>query len=131
MATIARSQALLWRLPNCSLAIPATAHLLTKYPDLTAILTVRDSSDTDANTARLRESIVRFPVAKASILKLDLTELPAVHKFADGAKAGITEGKYPPLISVVCNMVNDGELTNDGYEKTFQVNHIAHVALVL
>lgn len=121
---------------NGSLAVPAVANLLTKYPDLTALLTVRNASDADTNTARLRATIARFPNAKTSIHELDLAALTAVHKFADDVAAGLAEGRYPPLKSIICNafhwnLVAEGQLTADGFEKTFQINHIAHAALVL
>lgn len=121
---------------NGSLAIPAVQHLLTKYPTYTALLTVRNTSDTDLNTKRLRETVMQHPQANWSIRKLDLADLSAVHDFADTVAAEITDGKLPPLASIVCNayywnLVDDAEVTVDRYEKTFQVNHLAHAALVL
>ncbi|KAI1099436.1 NAD(P)-binding protein [Jackrogersella minutella] len=121
---------------NGTLAIPAVDHLLKNYPDYTAILTVRDASAADPNTQRLRETISRYPGAKASVQKLDLTSLAAVHNFALTLSEEIKAKQIPPLKSIICNacywnLVGDPELTGDGYDKTFQVNHIAHVALVL
>jgi NAD(P)-dependent dehydrogenase (short-subunit alcohol dehydrogenase family) len=121
---------------NGSLAIPAVAYLLRKYPNLTVILTVRDTTDGDVNTKRLRKTIAQFPNAKAFIHQLDLSKLTEVHKFADDVSSGISNGTYPRLKSIICNafhwnLVSDGELTSDGFEKAFQINHIAHVALVL
>lgn len=121
---------------NSSLAIPAVQHLLTKYPDYTTVLAVRNTSDTDVNTKRLRNTISQYPNAKSSIRQLDLSDLPAVHDFASAMAAEIADGKLPPLASIVCNayywnLAGDAEVTGDGYEKTFQVNHLAHVALIL
>ncbi|KKA18215.1 Short-chain dehydrogenase [Rasamsonia emersonii CBS 393.64] len=51
--------------------------------------------------------------------------------------AKVKDGKLPPLASIVCNAYywnlagSEVERTPDGYEKAFQVNHIAHAALVL
>ena len=87
---------------NGSLAIPAVQHLLTKYPTYTALLTVRNTSDTDLNTKRLRETVMQHPQANSSIRKLDLADLSAVHDFADTVAAEITDGKLPPLASIVC-----------------------------
>ncbi|GAD94144.1 short-chain dehydrogenase [Paecilomyces variotii No. 5] len=58
---------------------------------------------------------------KVSIRQLGLADLSAVHEFATVVAGETKSGKLPPL----------SELTGDGYEKTFQVNHIAHAALVL
>ncbi|KAI1647429.1 NAD(P)-binding protein [Daldinia loculata] len=121
---------------NGSLAIPAVHHLLTKYPDYTAVLTVRKTEDTDPNTKKLRETIAKFPEAQTSIRQLDLANLTAVHDFASTIATEIAEKKLPPLASIVCNayywnLSGDPEFTAEGVEKTIQVNHISHVALVL
>lgn len=121
---------------NSSLAIPAIEHLLTKYPDYTAVLTVRNAADSDVNTKRLRSTIAKHPGAKTSIHELDLADLSAVHKFADAVIDKIRRGSLPPLVGLVCNAyywnLSGGiEFTGDGYEKSFQVIHIAHAALVL
>ena len=121
---------------NGSLAIPAVQRLLTTYPDYSTVLTVRDTQDADINTRKLRETLKRYPDAKASIRKLDLSNLSAVHDFANTLAAEIADGGLPPLASIVCNayywnLVGSIEVTVDGYEKSFQVNHLAHVALVL
>lgn len=121
---------------NGSVALHAAEHLLRYYPNYTAIFTVRDASDSDVNTNRLREILARFPSAKASIHELDLASLDSVHSFADSFVAGVGSGVYPPLAAIICNayywnLVAGPELTADGYDKTFQVNHISHAALVL
>ncbi len=121
---------------NSSLAIPAVEHLLTNYPDFTAVLTVRNSSDNDTNTKKLRTTIAQHPSAKTSIRELDLANLPAVHDFASSIAAEIAQDRLPPLASIVCNayywnLSGSAESTKDGYEKSFQVIHVAHAALVL
>ncbi|KAI1463400.1 NAD(P)-binding protein [Daldinia caldariorum] len=121
---------------NGSVAIPAVNHLLTKYPDYTAVLTVRNTENTDPNTKKLHETIAKFPNAQTSIRQLDLADLSAVHNFANTIATEISEKKLPPLASIVCNayywnLNGDSELTADGIEKTIQVNHISHVAIVL
>ena len=121
---------------NGSLAIPAVQHLLSKYPDYAAVLTVRNISDTDINTEKLRRTTSHYPNAKISIRQLDLSDLSAVHTFASTISEEIADGKLPPLASIVCNayywnLADDAEVTGDGYDKTIQVNHLAHVALVL
>lgn len=121
---------------NSSLAIPAVQHLLTQYPDYTAVLTVRNATDADVNTQRLRAIIAKCPGSKTSIHQLDLADLSAVHRFADTVADSIVQGSLPPLSSLVCNayywnLAGGLETTGDGYEKGIQVSHIAHAALVL
>ncbi|KAI2464740.1 NAD(P)-binding protein [Annulohypoxylon bovei var. microspora] len=121
---------------NGTLALPAVDHLLRNYPEHTAILTVRDASEVDLNTQRLREIISRYPGAKTSIQQLDLSSISAVHDFASALSEDIAAKRTPPLKTIICNacywnLVGDPELTDDAYDKTFQVNHISHVALVL
>ncbi|KAG6358123.1 hypothetical protein INS49_014007 [Diaporthe citri] len=121
---------------NSSLGIPAAEHILRLYPQHTAIFTVRDDSTSDPNTRKLRETIARYPQAKASVHALDLASLSSTHAFADTVISGIKSGQYPPLTAIVCvayywNLVGDPEPTADGYDKTFQVSHISHAALVL
>lgn len=121
---------------NGSLGLHAIDYILRHHPDTTAILTVRNASDADANTKTLREIIGRYPGAKASIHQLDLSSLTAVHEFAGEVAQNITNKVHPPLSAIIANafywnLVADPEITSDGYDKTFQVGHIAHVALVL
>lgn len=89
---------------NGSLAIPAVHYLLSTYANYHALLTVRDDSDADGNTRRLRAVLSCFPPGRASIWQLD-------HYY--------------------WNLVDEVELTTDGFDKTFQVSHLAHVALIL
>ncbi|KAI1213587.1 putative short-chain dehydrogenase [Annulohypoxylon truncatum] len=121
---------------NGSVGIPAAERLLNEYPQLTCIFTVRNAEKVDNNTQNLRQVIARCPDAKASIYQVDFANLSAVHEFASTMLTAIETGKYPALRSIICcasywNLVGDSELTTDGYDKTLQVNHIAHVILVL
>jgi NAD(P)-dependent dehydrogenase (short-subunit alcohol dehydrogenase family) len=121
---------------NSSLGIPAAEHLLSSYPNYTAVFTVRDASASDTNTTKLRGTIARFPNAKATVYPLDLSSLSAVHAFADQLSSDISSGKYPPLAAIIANayywnLVGDPEITADGFDKTFEVAHIAHSALIL
>ena len=110
---------------NSSLAIPAVKHLLAKFPDYTAALTVRNTTDKDVNTKKLRATIAKFPKSKVSIYQLDLANLSAVKEFAANIAQNIQNGSLPPLASLVCNadywnLVGGVEFTVDGYEKSVQ-----------
>lgn len=120
---------------NGSLAIPAIHHLLSTYPNVTAILTVRNTSSSDENTRRLLETTAPFK-DRVSLRSLDLADLPAVHNFARSLMTEIASGTIPPLASIICNafywnLTGPPEITGDGFEKTFQVNHLAHAVLIL
>ncbi|KAL3484393.1 NAD(P)-binding protein [Aspergillus germanicus] len=111
---------------NGSLATPATELLLSKYPDYTLILTARNP-----DTIRTKKDTKNL-----SIRKLDLSDLSAVHDFATSIASEIQAGTLPPLASIVCNayywnLRSAPETTADGFERTFQINHIAHATLVL
>jgi NAD(P)-dependent dehydrogenase (short-subunit alcohol dehydrogenase family) len=111
---------------NGSLAIPAVAHLLRHYPDTMLILTVRNITDSDPNTLKLRRTIAEFPNAKTCIKLLDLALLRSVHEFTQQIASAITASTYPSLSAIICNayywnLVGDLEFTDDGFEKSFQV----------
>lgn len=121
---------------NSSLGFHAVEHILKKYGTYTAVLTVRDASSNDKNTNKLRNILLQYPNVSASIHEVDLANLSSVRTFADTITAGVDSQKHPPIASIVCNayywnLVADSEITLDGFDKTFQVNHIAHAALLL
>ncbi|EED15842.1 short-chain dehydrogenase, putative [Talaromyces stipitatus ATCC 10500] len=120
---------------NGSLAMPAIQHLLSTYPTISAILAVRNTSASDPNTRRLLEIIAPFK-DRVSLRSLDLADLSSVHSFANSLAAEIASGAVPALASIICNafywnLASLPELTSDGFEKTFQINHLAHAALIL
>ncbi|KAL2837569.1 hypothetical protein BJY01DRAFT_237816 [Aspergillus pseudoustus] len=111
---------------NGSLATPAIKLLWSEYPEYTLVLTARNPDAVYSPT----------DLRNVSIRKLDLLDLSAVHAFATEIAAEIQAGKLPPLASIICNayywnLRSEPEATEDGFEKTFQANHIAHAALVL
>lgn len=117
---------------NGSVGLHAADRLLKQYPQFTVLFTVRNAAETDVNTRNLQGVIKRYPQAKASIHQVDLANLSSVHEFADK----VATGSYPPLKAIICsaaywNLVGDTELTVDGFDKSMQVGHIAHVALVM
>lgn len=123
---------------NGSLAVHAVRQLLAHYPEYTLVLTVRNASDEDPNTKALRSVLAQHAQqGHASIRPLDLTSLDSVHAFARNIATEVSEGGLPPLVSIVCNayywnMSRPLKITpEDGFEKTFQIGHLAHVVLVL
>jgi NAD(P)-dependent dehydrogenase (short-subunit alcohol dehydrogenase family) len=64
---------------------------------------------------------------------LDLGSLASVHRFAAELGADLAAGALPPLRGLVCNaglQVTTDSRTEDGFETTFGVNHLGHLALV-
>jgi NAD(P)-dependent dehydrogenase (short-subunit alcohol dehydrogenase family) len=121
---------------NSSLGIPAADHLLATYPGYTVVFTVRDASSSDVNTQSLRKIISKYPEAKTIIEALDLSNLSAVHAFADSIVSKVQSGQYPSIDALVCNayywnLLKGPEITADGFDKTFEVAHISHAALIL
>jgi len=121
---------------NGSLAIPAVQYLLGAYSSLTVVLTVRDVSDEDRNTAELRRVIAKFPDATVSVRELDLNSLEEVRSFSDGLNKEVQDGKVPRLVAIVCNAMSwklsgGPAYSKDGFEKTIAINHLAHFALSL
>ncbi|KAF4625680.1 hypothetical protein G7Y89_g12484 [Cudoniella acicularis] len=121
---------------NSSLAIPAVNYLFSNYPSYTAVLTVRNTSDSDENTGRLRQEISKFPAAKASVRALDLSSLSEVELFSNQIVTDISNGALPPLVAIICNayawsISNGLKHSKDGYEISLAVNHLAHLSLVL
>lgn len=121
---------------NASLGIPTVDYLLKHSPKSTLVLTVRNTSDSDANTNALRKVIAKYPNANTSIRQLDLAHLSAVHEFARSIAGEVAAGSLPRLSAIICtayywNLVDPLELTDDGFEKTIQVSYLSHTALIL
>ena len=121
---------------NGSAAIWTVRYLLEHHSEKHLVLTVRDTSDSDVNTVLLRHAISEYPDAKCTIRPLDLSKLAGVHEFAKTLADEISRGEMPSLESIICNafywnLASAQVMTSDGHEQTFQVNHIAHSALVL
>jgi len=87
---------------------------------LTVVLTGRSAASADAAASRVG----------AQGAALDLGSLASVTRFATQV-AELTDGR--PLHALVCNagrQVTERSATTDGFETTFGVNHIGHVALI-
>lgn len=110
--------------------------MLKYHLDKHLVLTVRNTSDADANTNILRNALAEYPEAKFTIYPLDLSNLAAVQTFAETLAGEVTRRELPQVESIICNafywnLVSATETTSNGFDKTFQVNHIAHSVLVL
>ena len=98
--------------------------LLRRDASWHVVLAVRDHERGEAVAESLGQP------ERCSVLKLDLASLASVRAFtAEHHDAGL-----PPTRAVICNagvqVISDTRLTEDGYELTFGVNHLAHFALV-
>ncbi|PYH43916.1 short-chain dehydrogenase [Aspergillus saccharolyticus JOP 1030-1] len=122
---------------NGSLALPLVEHLLLSFPQLTLVLTVRNPSadSTDVHTKHLLD-IVGPHRERVHVRALDLARLSETHAFAETLAADIAADRLPPVISIICNAFYwnlKGEVTTtpDGFETTWQVTYLSHVALIL
>ncbi|KAL5000673.1 hypothetical protein BDV10DRAFT_192710 [Aspergillus recurvatus] len=106
--------------------------LVEKGHEYTLLLTSRNPSRIKLRLPKLSSNTS----ISIRIKELDLSNLSSVHNFATAISTDIQSGKLPRLTSIFCNasywdLRGEEELTDDGYERTFQVNYIAHTALVL
>ena len=109
---------------NAGLGFECARSLLASDPSWHLVLAVRD-------TARGADAVTRLGHPdRCTVIELDLASLNSVRSFADKLRgAGL-----PALHAIVCNaglqVVSGTELTADGVEMTFGVNHLGHFALV-
>lgn len=120
---------------NGSLGLRFVQHLLRKYPGYFAILAVRNDSDNDPNTLKLRQIVSRFDHAKISIEAVDLASFASVRSFADSISTRIGKGALPHISAIVCNAFSwsliDQKTSKDGFDLGFQTSHLSHFLLVL
>lgn len=102
---------------NTGIGLETAAALAGKGAEV--VLTSRDAAKGDAAVATIKE---RFPDANVTAMELDLSRLSDVRRFASEFAS-----RYPKLHVLVNNaglMLSDRAVTEDGYEQTFQVNHL-------
>ena len=121
---------------NGSLAIPAIEYLLSVYPSFTLVLTVRNDSDEDRNTAELRRTISGHPSASVVVRKLNLGSLDEIRSFSAVLRSEIEDGKLPRLAAIICNAMTwklsgGSAFSEDGFESSIAINHLAHFTLSL
>lgn len=89
-----------------------------------AVLAVRDPARGAAAVEQLGEP------GRCSVVQLDLASLESVR----ACVRQIRSAKLPPQHAIVCNagvqVVSGRQVTADGFEMTFGVNHLGHFALV-
>ncbi|KAF5980360.1 dehydrogenase/reductase [Fusarium bulbicola] len=118
---------------NGSLALAYISHLIKTHPSYTILATVRNASPSDPSTAQLSSILSSHP--KSSIEALDLSLLSNVRSFSENTASRVASGEIPPIKAIICNAftmsVTEQVYTPDGFERTFQVNHLSHFVLVL
>jgi NAD(P)-dependent dehydrogenase (short-subunit alcohol dehydrogenase family) len=100
------------------------AHLLARVAGAHTILACRDISACQRTAQEIRQLA---PAASVECAELDLARLSSVERFAE-AFAGGSASSARPLHLLVHNagvMAVDDHRTEDGFESTFQVNHLA------
>lgn len=94
--------------------------------DRSVVLTGRNGRRTAEAAARLTTETGGHVIAET----LDLASLTAVRRFAED----LPHRGLPPLDTIVCNagvqIVHGVSRTEDGFETTFAVNHLAHLLLI-
>ncbi|KAJ5087244.1 hypothetical protein N7456_010860 [Penicillium angulare] len=120
-----------------SLAIATVQQLLSNYPSLTVLGTVRNVTKLPKSPPllQLEEIASQYPPGRLIIRNLDLGSLFEVQSFAKQVAKQVESGELPSIRAIICNAFTwslDGQrFTQDHYESTFQVNHLAHFVLVL
>jgi len=99
-------------------------NIARKYPKYLVIITGR--SDPNSSAKKINTKLSQKNVA---FLPLDLSSLTQVRAFAESWRSK----NYPPIISLILNagtqFLGPMETNEEGYEKTFMVNHLGHALL--
>jgi light-dependent protochlorophyllide reductase len=109
---------------SAGLGLQCARALLATEPSWHVVMAVRDRARGDAAVAQLGQP------RRCTVIEADLASLHSVGAFIQCFKAA----GLPPLHAIVCNagiqVVSGIQLTEDGFEMTFGVNHLGHFALV-
>lgn len=121
-----------------SVAIETVQQLLVSHPSVTIVGTVRNATKTPKSPYLIQlESISQqYPANRLILKSVNLNYLKEVRSFADEIASQVTTGKLPPISAIICNaftwsLEKGQQFSEDKYESTFQVNHLAHYLLVL
>jgi NAD(P)-dependent dehydrogenase (short-subunit alcohol dehydrogenase family) len=107
---------------NSGLGLETARALARKHAHV--ILACRDHDKGEAARARI---LADAPGAALELLELDLADLASVRDFAALIRA--REGKLHGLVNNAGVMAIPRQLTVDGFERQFAVNHLGHFAL--
>lgn len=106
----------------------ATAKFIARYPEWHVVLACRNQAKAQTALNAIRESDSE---ASVSFLPLDLFSLKSVRRFA----GELEEQGLPPLQGLILNAgginmkAKSLEFTEDGFERTFQLNFLGHFLL--
>ena len=106
----------------------ATASFIAALPQWHVVLACRNASKAKAAIVAIRK---RHPDAQLSFLPLDLFSLASVRRFP----RNFAEMSIPPLGGLILNAgginmrAKSLEFTEDGFERTFQLNFLGHFLL--
>lgn len=102
----------------------AALNIAQKQPKYLVVITGR--SDPNASAQKINTKLSQQNVV---FLPLDLSSLTKVHAFA----ASWRPKNYPPIVSLILNagtqFLGPMETNEEGYEKTFMINHLGHALL--
>lgn len=109
---------------SAGLGLECARALLSADRSWHVVLAVRDQARGEAAVAALGDQ------RRCTVMEVDLASLRSVSAFV----AAVRDADLPPLHAVACNAgvqtVSGSEVTGDGVEVTFGVNHLGHFALV-
>jgi light-dependent protochlorophyllide reductase len=109
---------------SAGLGLECARALLANDASWHVVLAVRDPSRGADAVAQLGQP------SRCTVLEMDLASLRSVRGFVQSLRAA----DLPPVHALVCNagvqVVSGTEVTDDGVEMTFGVNHLGHFALV-
>jgi NAD(P)-dependent dehydrogenase (short-subunit alcohol dehydrogenase family) len=106
----------------------ATAKFIAANPDWHVVLACRSESKANAAIDGIKSA---HPSARVSFMPLDLLALASVRQFAES----LDTAKVPPIGGLILNAgginmrAKGSELTDDGFECTFQLNFLGHFLL--
>lgn len=115
---------------NSGLGFACARALLTASQPWHVMIACRNPVLADTAVKSLREAAAHGASVEATMM--DLASLASVRAFSVELKRRLEAGEIPPLHGIVCSAGMQGakELTVDGFERTFGVNHLGHYLLV-
>lgn len=113
---------------HTGLGLECSRQLLAQDPHVHVVWASRSVGPATAAAEKLS------PQGRVQVLPLDLAALTSVRALATTVQARLAAGTLPPLQALVCNagiqFAEGLHCTADGFEQTFEVNHLGHFLLV-